>query len=530
MVAGNLARSRERPQVLVLEGGGDNKRPELRIASERFVNFAMNPEVRTRYETTPQRHLKGRKLDYLRGRGLGGSSIANFLAYTRGSASDFDEWASRVGDDFFAWDNAMQRYKELENIHFEDDGDVDQFVKLKEGAHSFDGRVDISVQSKTNWHLGQDKLMQAAIDFGWPVCRDQNSGNPIGVGCTTTTSYQGYRVTSASSYLEDAPPNLEIWCSATVTKVVLEQQSNQKPKAIGLQLADGRMIRARHEIILSAGAIDTPKLLLLSGIGPKTELQHLGIECAVDQPEIGKNLTDHLWTTVHWSVNPELSDTAAYEQDINANKLAREEWLRCRTGPDAYRNLPNLIGFLKFNPERADLTELKRLPELARSWIDKPDVPQIEIFLKALRSPDWNLSVDGEFLGLTIMLMNPQSRGEVTLTSKDPSADPIIDPGYLSHPYDRQTIIDGVREALAYVRSTSLWNYVRREALVPRTDSDEDILAFCQETMNSVFHGTSTVRMGGDKDSTSCLDTHFRVRGVDSLRVIDLSAIPLITR
>lgn len=514
----------------MIEGGGDNKRPDLRVASERFTNVFKNPEVCTRYKTTPQRHLKGRSLDYLRGRGLGGSSIANFEAYIRGAASDYDEWAARVGDDFFAWENALERYKELENLHFEDDGDEDQFVRLQEDAHGFDGPVDLSVPAKKDWELGMDKFMEAAAEFGWPICRDQNSGNPIGVGCTITTTYKGYRITSASAYLDEPPQNLDIWCNTTATKVIFDQQSDGKPKALGIQLADGRIAKANKELILSAGAIDTPRLLLLSGVGPKTELRHVGVECLVDQGNIGKNFIDHLYLRVHWSVSSEISDAAKFADDKDLAKASREEWLRSRTGLDARRNLPSLIGFLKFDPDRANLDELEKLPDQAKNWIKKPDVPQIEIFLKALPPETWRLADDGEFAGLTIMLMNPQSRGEVTLASKNPAAEPIVDPGYLSHPYDRQTIVDGVREALTFMRTTFLSNYLQRETLVPRTDSDADILDFCQHNLESVLHGCGTVRMGGQDDPTACLDTDFRVRGVENLRVIDLSAIPLITR
>ncbi|KAJ9603642.1 hypothetical protein H2200_011828 [Cladophialophora chaetospira] len=530
VVAGNIARSQQRPRVLVIEEGGDNKRADLRVASERFVNPYVNPEIGTWYKTTPQKHLEGRSLDYLRGRGLGGSSIANYQAYIRGSASDYNEWAARVGDDFFAWHNAVARYKELENLHFEDDGDKDHFVQLKEAVHGFEGPLDISIQPKKRWHFGMDKNMQAAIEFGWPVCRDQNSGDPIGVGVVTTTSYRGYRTTSGSAYLFDVPSNLDVWCHTTAAKILFEPQSSGNPKAVGLQLANGRIVQARKEVILSAGAIDTPKLLLLSGVGPRKELNRLNIECLVHHPDVGKKLTDHLWMDLKWSVSPELSDVAAVLGDRVKAKATRQEWLRSQTGPDATQNGTNLVGFLKFNPDRANLDELEKLPDQAKNWIKRPDVPQIEIFLAGLCPPEWQLIRDGEFYGVTIMLMNPQSRGEVTLASKDPAANPTIDPGYLSHPYDRQTIINGVRESLAYIRSTFLSKYVQREVHVPKSDTDEQILDFCKENLQSVLHGCGTVRMGHEKDPMACLDTHFRVRGVDNLRVVDLSATPLITR
>ena len=514
----------------MIETGGDNKRPELRVASERFSNVAINPEIRTEYFTLPQKHLKGRVLEYWRGKGLGGSSIANFQAYIRGSAADYDQWARMVSDGFFAWESAVERYKELEKLHFEDDGDKDQFVKLKEGVHGFDGPVDISLQPKKDWAVGMDKLITAANDFGLPICRDQNSGDPIGVGCVSTTSYKGYRITSGSAYLNDPLPNLDIWCHSTATKILWDRQNKDRPKAIGVQLADGRMVRARKELILAAGVIDSPKLLLLSGIGPKTELRHLGIDCLVDHPDLGKKMIDHIWTHLQWSVDSELSDEAAFQDDKMQAKLSREEWLRSQSGLDATRNIPNLIGFLKFNPTRATLDELEKLPDEIKDWIKKPNVPQIEIFLKGLYPQDWRQNGKGEFLAFTVMLMNPQSRGEVTLASKDPAAPPVIDPGYLSHPYDRQTYIDGVREALAFARSPFLRKHVQGEVLVPKSDNEEDILDFCKDNTGSVLHGCGTVRMGSKNDTTACVDTDFRLRGVDKMRVIDLSVTPIITK
>ena len=530
LVAANLAACKQRPRVLLLDEGPDNKRPDLRVASERYSNVFLNPEIRTRNITTPQRHLHGRVIEYLQGRGLGGSSLSNFQAYIRGSASDYNEWAERVGDDFFAWENVERNFKELENLHFEDEGDENPFVRLKKGAHGFEGPVDLSLLPKRKWHHGMDKMMEAAIEFGWPVCRDQNSGDPIGVGCVTTTAYQGNRTTSASAYLNDPPRNLDIWCNAAVVKINFDQTPSGGLKVVGITMADGRIIHASKEVILSAGAICTPKLLLLSGIGPRTELRHLGIKCIIDHPQVGKNLIDHIWTTVHWSVSPEISDDAKFEADKETAAASRAEWLRSRTGHDAERNQTNLIAFVKFDPERSDLSELEKLPESAKRWIKKSNVPQIEIFLKAICPENWSANQGDEFMGLTIMLMNPQSRGEITLASKRPEELPIIDPGYFSHPYDRQTMIDGVREALTYVRSTKLANNVRKEVFVPRSDSDEDILDFCRENTYSVLHPCGTVQMGSKSNPDACLDTDFRLRGVENLRVIDLSAAPLITR
>ena len=530
LVAANLARCKQRPQVLLLDEGGENTRPDLRVASERFTNAAINREVRTSYVTIPQPYLDNRALDYWQGRGLGGGSMANFQAYIRGAASDYNEWADRVDDDFFAWKNAQERFKELENLHFDDDGDLKQYVRLKDGAHGFQGPVDLTLLPKKKWHVGMEKLMEAAIEFGWPVCRDQNSGNPIGIGCTTVAAYNGNRTTSGSAYLQRPPSNLDIWCNTEVISIDFERNQTEEVKAKGVRLANGQQVSARKEVILSAGSIGTPRLLLLSGVGPKRELRPLGIDCNVHIPQIGKNLTDHVWTTLRWSVTPELSDEVAFGSDKEGAAASRAQWLRSRTGHNAERYQTNLISFLKLDPARANFDELEKLPERAKAWIKKPDVPQIEIFNLSLMPEDWSSRVKGEFAGLTFMLMNPQSRGEIRLASKDTSTPPVIDPAFFSHPYDRQTMIDGLREGLIYMRSTSLAKHILEEVEVPKTDSDEDVLEFCRKSLNSVFHPCSTVRMGSKTDKDACLDTDFRLRGVQNLRVIDLSAIPLITR
>ena len=514
---------------MLIELGGDNAQHYLRVPSDRFVNPYKNPSIALPYRTTPQKHLDGRILDYLRGKGLGGSSIANFLAYIRGTASDYNLWAEIVNDSTFSWENVVERYKELENLHFDDDRDTDGYVKLKEGVHGFKGPLDLTLPSRRHWVDGMDKVLKAAFNHGWPLNPDQNSGHLVGVGAVTTTSYNGYRVTSASAYLQNPPANLVIWTDSVVTKILFNTDTKRaRPKAMGVLLADGRTPKARSEIILSLGAIDTPKLLLLSGVGPREELQEVGVPCLVDSPRVGKNMMDHNYVVLTWGATSGLGRRT--RKDKNEVASAREQWMLDRTGPDATLNTVNLIGFLKFDPSRVCFDEVYKLDARTRQYIEQPDVPQFELFLLGNVPDNWDGQQGEECLGMSVMLMNPQSRGSVTLASKNPRQMPLIDVNFFSHPYDRQTFVNGVREAMMFARSKDLAPHVVGKVLGPESDSEEDVLKFCRKELMSVLHGVGTVVMGSKNDETAPTSTDFRVRGVEGLRVMDLSVCPVLTK
>ncbi|KAJ9641171.1 hypothetical protein H2204_002849 [Knufia peltigerae] len=544
VVAGNLARSKAKPRVLLIELGGDNSAAHLRIPSERFINPYVNPNIVLDYKTTPQKHLNGRVLDYLRGTGLGGSSIANFLAYIRGTASDYNRWADLVDDDSWRWENVLERYNELENLHFSggnDDADSDPegYVKLKPGAHGFDGPVDLTLPSRKEWPEGLDILMRAAKSHGLPLNPDQNSGDIIGMAGVTTTTHAGWRVTSASAYLTNPPSNLVLWTNSAVTQVVFDTNTTstkQQPRASGVILSDGRQVRATKEVILSLGTIDTPKLLMLSGIGDRTELEKHGISCLVNSPRVGKDLIDHVYLVMTYGAKSTLGTKVAFQQNKEYVKAAREQWLRNQTGPDATLNTINIIGFLKFDSRRINFDEMYKLDSKTRNFLERPDVPQYEFYMQGYIPDDWDVEKHGpECLGMAVMLMNPQSRGYVALASKDPLARPIIETNYLGHPYDRQTINNAVKEAMSFAKSKQLSPYLLDKVLGPESDSDEHVTKFVKDELMSILHGVGTVMMGPKHEDTSSssfspCDTDFRVRGVDGLRVIDLSVCPTITK
>ena len=530
VIASKIANSKARPSVLLIEAGGDARRPEFYLPSQRYTSVSQYPDIRYDYQTTPQKHLHGRILPYYRGKGLGGSSLANFLGYIRGPAGDFETWASMVGDDFYKWENVLERYKEIENLSFEDDNDEKQWVKPVEGAHSTEGPLGLQLFARSQWPRGNDVLMKAAQDFGWPINPDQNSGNAIGLAAVTTTTYKGARTTSATAYLSNVPSNLSIWTNTTAHKILFDDDVGGVPQAAGVVLADGREVRAKAETILSLGSIDTPKILLLSGIGPKEELEELDIRCRVDLPRVGKDMLDHVFLPLRWGCTSELSDKMAYASKEQAVLAARKEWLRSRTGSEAVQALGNLIGFLKLDPKRYSQEELRKLSPEVQRHINRPDTPQFEVFLAGDVPRQLDRTCGEDAIGMCVMLMNPQSRGNVTLSSADPHAVPVIDANFLAHPYDRKTFVDGTKELMRFINSEHLSKYIQGTYLTPKTDSEEDVLTFIKKELGSVLHPVATVKMGRADDSNTCVDTNMCVKGVGKLRVVDLSICPVLTK
>ncbi|RVX65791.1 hypothetical protein B0A52_10322 [Exophiala mesophila] len=529
VTARNLADWYPKSTTLLIEAGGDNARNDLYVPSDRFTSPYKHPEIVKNYLTTPQEHLNGRVLDYLRGIGLGGSSIANFLAYIRGSKADYDRWATMVGDDSYKWKSIVEDFKAIENLHCDDQGD-DEFVRPIKQLHGYRGPLDITLPTKRQWPVGMELVAEAARSYGYPINPDQNSGESIGVGTVSTTTYNGRRTTSATAYLTNVPSNLTIWTNSEVTRILLDNagvnNGTSTPKVLGVRLRDGRVVTATKETILSLGSIDTPKLLLLSGIGPKDELTAMGIPCHVDLPGVGKEMIDHTYLVMAHHAKSDLSDVATFDADPAQVAAAHEQWMKDSTGPDAKRKTANLIGFLKVPPGHSSRREAAKLDPEVQAFLNHPNVPHYEVYWTGYSLE----GVSHECFATALMMMNPQSRGTVTLASSDPKDDPIISPNYFSHPYDQKTMVDGLRESLRFLEQGDLSKYIVGPVLVPKSSSYEDILDFIKENLLTILHPVGTVKMGRHDDPKSCVDSHFRIKGVQGLRVVDLSVVPTITK
>jgi choline dehydrogenase-like flavoprotein len=468
--------------------------------------------------TVPQKHLRGRQLPYPRGKGLGGSSAINFAFYTRGPKEDYDEWARQVNDPSFNWENALQRYKKLEGFKPIENQAHLKYVDLSPSVHGLDGPVKIGVPRE--WERTMDDLLIAGHENGLPINLDINSGDPIGCGVCPTTGWAGKRTTAATAYLDKPPKNLHIITNAHTTKILFDGK-----KVIGVH-ASGADYFAK-ETILSAGALDTPKLLLLSGIGPKDELAKHSIPSVVELPGVGQNLQDHPHFPMVVQVEDGYNDTAAWNE-ASALQAAREQFQKDGTGFLGVLNNTATIGFFKGSKDLMASQEFADLPKDVRDFINRPTVPTWEH--SGLIPPAMSATANPEksYIAQVVFGMVPQSRGAVTLFSANPSDPPLCDPNYFSHPFDRKSIIDATRLSYAFLTCPTLAEHTIAPLQVPKSMSDEDIWAFVQEFTMPTWHASCTAKMGRDDDEMAVVGTDFKVRGLEGLRIADMSVAPFL--
>lgn len=326
----------------------------------------------------------------------------------------------------------------------------------------------------------------------------------------------GRRLTAVDAYIKDAPVNLIVTSAAPVAKVLFSGR-----KAVGVETVDGRQFRARREVILSGGAVNTPQILMLSGIGPAAELRRHGIEPILDLPAVGQNLQDHCFSSVGVVIeNPEA--VAGTSQS------------------------PAPMGWFKI-PSLASSNEYDLLPGEVRRHREKTTVPDVEV---ATHSPPSFVghehTVGTEFLGAICLLMNPQSRGSVTLRSSDPMEAPVIDPKFLCHAFDRRALIEGMRLTQS-ILSSPIYAEKTVKTYFPANQSDEAIWVstsqcfelsplllmrlqeYIRHTTRSSWHMSGTVKMG-TSGLDACVNSSFRVFGLQSLRVVDMSVMPFVPK
>jgi choline dehydrogenase-like flavoprotein len=281
---------------------------------------------------------------------------------------------------------------------------------------------------------------------------------------------------------------------------------------------------ASKEVILCAGAFDTPKLLLLNGIGPKSELEALGIESKIDLPGVGKHLSDHVMTFMSIEVDGALNDRTTFESNPQLIAEAEDLWTKDHSGAFALQHSVLWGGFLKL-PDLHTMPEFTALPSATQAFLSRPTIPSYEFLVGG---PTWPpgavLSPGNTYLTFGAFLMHPQSEGSVTLRSKDAKENPVITLNYLTHPYDAAAFQSAIRATWTKITSNpSIAPHIRRVLCGPESLSDEDVEMFVKEHANTVWHANGSVRMG------KCVDSKGRVYGVEGLRIADLSVAPLTT-
>jgi len=527
-VAWRLANSKKAPSVLVVEAGGDNSNQDLRITGERWIT-RFRPDLNYSYKTVPQRHVNDREIEYDRGRGLGGSSSINYCAYNIGPKDDHDEIARLVGDDDWKWENARERYKRIESYHGfppEIPSGMNKYLSPKPEDHGKSGPINVGFSTK--WEPTTTQMLDVWAQSGYKFRADLSDGQGLGLTIAPSSSFNGVRSTAADM-LVNGPSNLHIKTDDGVHKVLFEGK-----RAVSVQTLSGQIYRASKEIILSAGTLDTPKILMHSGIGPVDQLHKFNINITHANNAVGQNLVDHFHIGPAWvrrSANPER--LAWFQASPSVKAAALEQWKTDKTGPlaEILVNVP--IGFFK-SPAVFKSKEFHDLPEDRKAHLLAPTVPSYEIIPDG---PCLEYFVDPsntpELVGVGVFVMNQQSRGSVTMQSADPKVPLLYDPNFLAHPFDRRVAIEATREVLTVMEGPAMKKDLLGPSAItgtPKSSSEEDILEFWRNHLMSTWHMTGSCKMGKEEGDRAVVDAKLKVFGVDGLRVADMSVVPFVPK
>ena len=442
------------------------------------------------YETTPQKHLAGRRADWPRMKGLGGCSSMNAMIYIRGNHGDYDGWRDEYGATGWGFEDVLAYFVRAENNS-----------RLGGRFHGQDG--PLHVEDRSHDHELSLAFVEAGVSAGLKRNDDFNGAEQEGVGLYQLTCHRGRRWSVADAYIRPAMgrPNLTVRTEAFVTRIVLEGT-----RAVGVEyVRNGQrhVVRADAEVVLSGGAINSPQLLMLSGIGPGAHLRSLGIDVAVESPGVGANLQDH-------PVSGILSytrDTTDMAESLGLANLLR--WRARGTGPLS----SNVAETGAFFASRDDL-----------------ELPDVQLHVAPTGFYDNGLHEPvRRALTTAVTLVGVQSRGHVRLRSADPTWHPEIEPGYFDDRADLEAMIGGFRRALDVLREAPIARFVD-EPWVPATSdpSDDEIVEAIGRLGQTLYHPVATCAMGTVEGSV--VDPELRVHGVDGLRVADASVMPRVPR
>ena len=479
-------------RVLLLEAGGKNDGMLVRMPAGVGNLIKEKGEQNWGFWTEPEPHLDNRKLWWPRGRGLGGSSAINGMVYMRGHPLDYDEWR-QMGLTGWGWDDVLPYFKRLEGHHR--GGDL----------HGTDGPLLISGGENKEPFFAA--LIEAGRQAGYPVTQDFNGADFEGFGPYDLTVNNGRRWSTAEAYLKPvmARANLTVATEARTTRIVVEDG-----RATGVEYVVGKRrtpqsARATGEVLLCAGAVQSPHILQLSGIGDPERLTAAGIAVTHALPGVGENLQDHLDVIMNW----------------------RSQGLR--TAYSVIRGLRQFGIGLRYaingsGPGRQQFLESGAFIP-SRPGLSRPDI-QIHGVLALMRDHGKAKATEDGF-SLHLCQLRPESRGRIGLASADPFADPTIEANYLATTEDRRVMRESVRIGRRVVGQEALASW-RGDELAPGPEvaSDEQIDAWVRATAETIYHPVGTCRMGAKDDMRAVVDEQLRVRGLTGLRVIDASVMP----
>ena len=517
-------------RVLLIEAGRKDDYHWIHIPVG-YLYCIGNPRTDWLFQTEADVGLNGRKLRYPRGKTLGGCSSINGMIYMRGQARDYAQWATLTGDDAWTWDNCLPYFKLHEDHHLgantshgakgtpsplwhNDDSTYAQVMQHRKAGGEW--RVE---RQRLRWDI-LDAFAQAAQQAGIPATADFNTGNNEGVGYFEVNQRDGWRWNTAKAFLRPkcyGRPNFELWTSAQVSRLIVEPQTDGGLRCTGVEVWTGQeriVAHAQQAVILSAGAIGSPHLLQLSGIGPGAVLQAHGIPVLADLPGVGANLQDHLQIRSVFKVQGVDTLNRLANSWLGKAKIGLE-YLWKQTGPMSMA--PSQLGaFTRSDP--------------SHRW------PNLEYHVQPLSLEAFGEPLHG-FPAFTASVcnLNPTSRGTVHLRSPNFADAPAIRPNYLSTTADQQVAVDSLRLTRRIATQPALARF-QPEEYKPGTQyqSDAELVRLAGDIATTIFHPVGTTAMGSDGNPMAVLDAHLRVRDgrgglIQGLRVVDAGAMPTIT-
>jgi choline dehydrogenase len=493
-VLANRLSANPQTRVLVLEAGGNDNWIWFHIPVG-YLFAIGNPRADWLFKTEPVPGLNGRVLNYPRGKVIGGSSAINAMIYMRGQSSDYDAW-SDLGLTGWGWDDVKPLFMQHEDYF--------------SGANQHHGaggewRVD---KPRMNWEI-LDRFIEAAGESGIPKTSDFNTGNNEGISYFQVNQKNGRRWSTARGFLKPVlnRPNLDLMTGAEAERILFEGK-----RATGVSFIKNNIRQtatAKREVILSAGAIATPKLLQLSGIGQGALLQSLGLPVVHELQGVGKNLQDHLQIRPIYKVEGTKTLNTYYQSWFNRAVMGLEYVVK-RTGP--LTMAPSQLGaFTRSNAEFAN--------------------PNVQFHVQPLSLDKFGEPMHS-FNAITVSVCNlrPKSRGYVRITSPDMHIAPAIQPNYLSEPEDKQVAIDSIKLVRRIMNAPSLQAFNPQEYKPgAHLISDEELVMAAGDVATTIFHPVGTAKMGIAADKMAVVDEQLRVYGLQGLRIADASVMPNIT-